>query len=67
MERIFLALIVSGLLLAAASVSLLVAMSGGNNVAELKLPPTAAVSAGSNQTRGLRDNRTMPPRDQTKQ
>jgi hypothetical protein len=66
MERIFLALIVSGLLLAAASVSLLVAISGGNNVAELKLPPTATVSAGSNQTRGLRDDKTMP-RDKAKQ
>jgi hypothetical protein len=66
MERIFLALIVSGLLLAAASVSLLVATSGGNNVAELKLPPTAAVSAGTHQTRGLPDSKTAP-RDQAKQ
>jgi hypothetical protein len=41
MERIFLAIIVSGLLLAAMSMSLLVATGGGTTVAELKVPPTA--------------------------
>lgn len=40
MERIFLAVIVSGLLLAATSMSLLVATGGGTTVAELKVPPT---------------------------
>ena len=63
MERIFLAVIVSGLLLAAASVSLLVATSGGNTVAELNLPPSATVSAGTHQSRGLPDNRAMPRDD----
>jgi hypothetical protein len=63
MERVFLAVIVSGLLLAAASVSLLVATSGGNTVAELKLPPAATVSSGTHQTRGLPDNRAMPRDD----
>jgi len=41
MDRIFLAVIVSGLLLAATSMSLLVATGGGTTVAELKVPPTA--------------------------
>lgn len=38
MDRVFLAIIVSGLLLAAASMSLLVATGGGSRVAELKVP-----------------------------
>jgi len=41
MERIFLAVIVSGLLLAATSMSLLVATDGAMTVAELKVPPPA--------------------------
>jgi hypothetical protein len=43
MDRIFLAIIVSGLLLAATSVSMLVATGGGTTVAELKVPPAANV------------------------
>ena len=41
MDRIFLAVIGSGLLLAATSMSLLVATGGGTTVAELKVPPPA--------------------------
>jgi hypothetical protein len=52
MDRIFLAVIASGLLLAAASVSLLVATSGGNTVAELKVPPQS-VPAGKGAPRRI--------------
>jgi hypothetical protein len=41
MDRVFLAIIVSGLLLAATSMSLLVATGGGTMVAELNVPPPA--------------------------
>jgi hypothetical protein len=41
MDRVFLAVIASGLLLAATSMSLFVATGGGTRVAELKLPPSA--------------------------
>ena len=41
MDRIFLAIIVSGLLLAATSMSLLVATGGGTTVAELNVPQSA--------------------------
>jgi hypothetical protein len=41
MDRIFLAVIVSGLLLAATSMSLLVVTGGATTVAELKVPSTA--------------------------
>jgi hypothetical protein len=43
MERIFLAVIVSGVLLAATSMSLLVATGGGTTVAALNVPPSANV------------------------
>jgi len=43
MDRVFLALIVSGLLLAATSMSLLVATGGGTTVAELNVPPKAVL------------------------
>jgi|SRR5689334_15198834 hypothetical protein len=39
MDRLFLAIIVSGVLLACTSMSLLVVTGGGNTVAELKVPP----------------------------
>jgi hypothetical protein len=45
MDRIFLAVIVSGVLLAATSMSLLVATGGGTTVAELKLPPSPLPTA----------------------
>ncbi len=45
MERIFLAVIVSGLLLAATSMSLLVATDGATTVAELKVPPQAVAAS----------------------
>ena len=41
MDRVFLAVIVSGVLLAATSMSLLVATDGAMTVAELKVPPSA--------------------------
>ena len=44
MDRIFLAIIVSGLLLAATSMSLLVATGGGTTVAELNVPQSANVT-----------------------
>jgi len=44
MERVFLAVIVSGLLLAAVSVSLIVATSGDTSVAGLKLPSPASTA-----------------------
>jgi len=40
MDRLFLAVIVSGLLLAAVATSLFVATGGGSSVAELSVPPT---------------------------
>ena len=43
MDRVFLAVIISGLLLAATSTSLLVATGGGTTVAELKVTPSANV------------------------
>jgi hypothetical protein len=43
MDRVFLAVIVSGLLLAATSMSLLVVTGGGTTVAELKAPQSANV------------------------
>lgn len=46
MDRIFLAVIVSGVLLAATSMSLLVATGGGVTVAELRVP-SSAVAASS--------------------
>jgi hypothetical protein len=45
MDRVFLAVIVSGVLLAATSMSLLVATDGAMTVAELKVPPSANVLA----------------------
>ena len=46
MDRIFLAIIVSGLLLAGTSMSLLVATGGGTTVAELNAPsPAASISS----------------------
>jgi hypothetical protein len=45
MDRVFLAVIVSGVLLAATSMSLLVATGGGTTVAELNVPQSANVLA----------------------
>ncbi len=61
MERIFLAIIVSGVLLAATSMSLLVATGGGTTVAELKVPPSANVLASIRPQ--LPDYRTTLVRD----
>ena len=51
MDRIFLAVIVSGLLLAATSMLLLVT-TGGDTVAELKVPPGASAEK-LKTTRGI--------------
>ena len=45
MDRVFLAVIVSGVLLAATSMWLLVATDGAMTVAELRVPPSATVLA----------------------
>jgi hypothetical protein len=55
MDRVFLAVIVSGLLLAATSMSLLVATGGGTTVAELKVPP-AVVSISSMRPYRMQEN-----------
>ena len=44
MDRIFLAVIASGVLLAATSMSLLVATGGGTTVAALNVPPSASTA-----------------------
>ena len=60
MDRVFLAVMVSGVLLAATSMSLLVATDGAMTVAELKLPPsTNALSIRPQRP----DNRTILARD----
>ena len=61
MDRVFLAVIVSGLLLAATSMSLLVATDGAMTVAELKVPPSASVLANFRPQRP--DHRTTLVRD----
>jgi hypothetical protein len=61
MDRIFLAVIVSGVLLAATSMSLLVATDGAMTVAELKVPPSAKVLANVRPQRP--DYRTTLVRD----
>jgi hypothetical protein len=50
MDRVFLAVMVSGLLLAATSMSLLVATGGGITVAELKVPPPAVSISSMSRT-----------------
>lgn len=60
MDRIFLAVIGSGLLLAATSMSLLVATGGGTTVAELKVPP--ALTAQRIRPR-MPDNTTLARND----
>ena len=61
MDRVFLAVIVSGVLLAATSISLLVATDGAMTVAELKVPPSATVLASVRPQRP--DYRTTLARD----
>jgi hypothetical protein len=58
MDRIFLAVMVSGLLLAATSMSLLVATGGGITVAALKVPPPA-VSISSMRPYRMQENTTL--------
>jgi hypothetical protein len=59
MDRIFLAVIVSGLLLAATSMSLLVATGGGTMVAELKEPPPAVAISSMRPYRSPNNNTVL--------
>ena len=61
MERVFLAVIVSGVLLAATSMSLLVATDGAMRVAELQVPTSEKVLASVRPQRP--DRRTTLARD----
>jgi hypothetical protein len=61
MDRIFLAVIVSGVLLAATSMSLLVATGGGTTVAALNVSPSANALASIRPQRP--DYRTTLARD----
>jgi hypothetical protein len=64
MDRVFLAVIVSGVLLAATSMSLLVATGGGTTVAELNVPQSAKVLASVRPQRPQRpDHWTTLARD----
>jgi hypothetical protein len=56
MDRLFLAMIVSGLLLAAVATSLLVATGGGNTVAVVNPPPAPILP--TEKPRQLEQNRT---------
>jgi hypothetical protein len=62
MDRVFLAIIVSGLLLAATSMSLLVATGGGTTVAELNVPPPA-VAISSMRPYRMGENTTLARND----
>ena len=62
MDRVFLAVIASGLLLAATSMSLLVATGGGTTVAELNVPPTAVLVSSIRPHRSP-DNTTLARND----
>ena len=62
MDRVFLAVIVSGLLLAATSMSLLVATGGGTTVAELKVP-SSAVAISSMRPHHASGNATLARND----
>ena len=62
MDRVFLAVTVSGLLLAATSMSLLVATGGGTTVAELKMPPPA-VAISSMRPYRVSDRTTLARND----
>ena len=55
MDRLFLAMIISGLLLAAVATSLFVATSGGNTVAVVSPPPAPILPA--EKSRPVEDNR----------
>jgi hypothetical protein len=61
MDRVFLAIIISGLLLAATSMSLLVATGGRTTVAELNVPPSGL--SGQKAWPSLRHENVRPARD----
>ncbi len=57
MDRLFLAIIVSGLLLAAVATSLFVATGGGNTVAVVNAPPVTIMPTEKPAPRRIEDNR----------
>jgi hypothetical protein len=57
MDRLFLAIIVSGLLLAVVATSLFVATGGGNTVAVVNAPPVTIMPTESPAPRRVEDNR----------
>ena len=58
MDRLFLAIIVSGLLLAVVATSLFVATGGGHAVAVVNAPPVSIMPTETPAPRGIEDNRT---------
>ena len=58
MDRLFLAIIVSGLLLAGVATSLLVATRGGNTVAVVNEPPVSIMPTEKSAPRRIEDNQT---------
>jgi hypothetical protein len=56
MDRLFLAIIVSGLLLAAVATSLFVATGGGNTVAVVNAPPAPILPTEKPAPRRIEDN-----------
>jgi|AmaraimetFIIA100_FD_contig_71_3434352_length_413_multi_3_in_0_out_0_1 hypothetical protein len=64
MDRVFLAIIVSGLLLAAAATSLFVATSGESWVAELSAPAAPIRPSPTVRRRPDAENRASPRDDQ---
>jgi hypothetical protein len=64
MDRFFLAVMVSGLLLAAVAVSLFVATSGGDHTVTVMSPlPTPSRPDNTIKPRRAEENRTMPQDD----
>jgi hypothetical protein len=58
MDRLFLAIIVSGLLLAAVATSLFVATGGGNTVAVVNAPPAPIIPTEKMRPRRVEENGT---------
>jgi hypothetical protein len=65
MDRVFLAVMVSGLLLAATSMSLLVVTGGGTTVAGLKVPPEAVLVSSIRPYR-MPDRQTLARNDRVR-
>jgi hypothetical protein len=63
MDRFFLAIMVSGLLLAAVAVSLFVATSGERAVSVMSVPAAPSMPSTTVRPRRVEENRTMPHDD----